>query len=204
MSAYDVLYENLPIYFKKVKEFIQILSAHGYEIDKLDGNIQDIYNNFFVQTADISTLSYYERLLDIAPSPGDTLSYRRNRIIQQLSLVPQFDINWLITKLNELYGKDEYTLNVNSEECTLDVDITDDVYDSVRLFYDFIWDIIPAHIAIPVKQYTDTDITVGVYAGVIPSTTIMSYINSGTSGINLVLYTGILVEGKIKTVIGGN
>lgn len=48
MSAYEVLMENLPDYFKPVLEFIQIMRAHGYALDQLDGDIQNVYNKFYI------------------------------------------------------------------------------------------------------------------------------------------------------------
>lgn len=176
MSAYDVLYDNLPDYFKNVKEFIQILKAHGYGLDELNENIRSIYNNLFIQTADSATLSYYENLLGISVSPDDTIAYRRQRIIQQLSLVPRFDINWLKEKLNSLYGEDGYSLDINPEECVLSIEISSGSYNSMRLFYDFIWDVIPAHIEIPTSQYANTDIPVGMYNGGAMLSTKISFI----------------------------
>lgn len=178
MSAYDVLMENLPDYFKPVLEFIQIMRAHGYALDQLDGDIQNVYNNFYIQTCDVTTLAYYEGLLDIIPSAGDTVEYRRQRVMQQLSLIPKFDINWLRDKLTELYGKDGYDLTVSSVNSTLSVNITSGMPNAVRLFYDFIWDVIPAHIALSAQQNVNTTIPVSIYTGACIASTSMSVIPS--------------------------
>lgn len=171
MSAYDVLYDNLPDYFKTVKEFIEILKAHGYALDGLDSSIQSVYDNFFIQTADTTILSYYEHLLNVTVSPDDTITYRRERIMQLLSLVPQFDINWLKTKLNELYEVDGYVLDISPVESTLSIDITTGIPNAIQLFYDFIWDVLPAHIAFSAKQDVETDIPIHLYeAGIMSST----------------------------------
>lgn len=179
MSAFDVLHENLPDYFKSIKEYLQILRAHGYALDKLEANKKDIYNNFFIQTADTTTLSYYENLLGLVPNPGDAITYRRQRIIQQLSLVPQFDINWLHDKLVELYGKSGFSLSVNASQCEINIVVMSGSYNAVRLFYDFIWDVLPAHIAMSVNQNVNTNIPVGVYLGIVASSTKMSIIKGG-------------------------
>ena len=206
MSAYDVLYDNLPDYFKTVKEFIEILKAHGHALDSLDSNIRSVYDNFFIQTADTTVLSYYERLLGITVSPGDTIAYRRERIMQQISLIPQFDINWLITKLNELYGIDGYTLEVDSKKCTVDIDISSGISNALRIFYDFIWDVLPAHMELSSRQNVTTDIPVGIYTGMVASSTVTTIINSPTAystdipvGINM----GIVLSGTKITTIGG-
>lgn len=176
MSAYDVLMDNLPDYFKPVLEFIQIMRAHGYALDQLDGNIRDVYNNFYIQTCDVTTLAYYEGLLDIVPNTGETLKYRKQRVIQQLSLVPLFDINWLNDNLTELYGAGGYDLTVSSVNSTLDIDIKSGIYNAVQLFYDFIWDVIPAHIALSTSQNVSTPIPISLYTGAYISSTSMSII----------------------------
>ena len=195
MSAYDVLMENLPDYFKLVLEFIQIMRAHGYALDQLDGDIQNVYNNFYIQTCDVTTLAYYEGLLDIVPSAGDTVEYRRQRVMQQLSLIPQFDINWLITKLNGLYGMDGYTLEVDSKKCTVDIDISSGISNALRIFYDFIWDVLPAHMELSSRQNVTTDIPVGINIGMVASSTVTTIINSPTvysTDIPVGIYTGIV------------
>lgn len=178
MSAYDVLMENLPDYFKPVLEFIQIMRTHGYALDQLDGDIQNVYNNFYIQTCDVTTLAYYEGLLDIIPSAGDTVEYRRQRVMQQLSLIPKFDINWLRDKLTELYGRDGYDLTVSSVNSTLSVNITSGTYAALQLFYDFIWDVLPAHIAISTEQNVSTTIPIPLYTGAYASSTVMSVVPS--------------------------
>lgn len=178
MSAYDTLTENLPDYFKPVLEFIQIMRAHGYALDQLDSNIQSIYDNFFIQTCDVATLSYYEGLLGILPGVNDTIDFRRQRVVQQLSLVPRFDINWLNDKLTELYGPNGYDLTVSSVDSTLDINITSGTYAALQLFYDFIWAVLPAHIAISTEQNVSTTIPIPLYTGAYASSTVMSVIPS--------------------------
>ena len=78
--------------------------------------------------------------------------------------------------MNSLYGENGYTLTVDPVSLSLNIDITDDRYDQVKLFYDFIWDVIPAHIYIPAKQYSGTSIDTPLCAGVVPSSTVMSYL----------------------------
>ena len=91
---------------------------------------------------------------------------------------PKFDINWLRDKLTELYGKDGYDLTVSSVNSTLSVNITSGMPNAVRLFYDFIWDVIPAHIALSAQQNVNTTIPVSIYTGACIASTSMSVIPS--------------------------
>lgn len=206
MSAYDTLMENLPDYFKPVLEFIQIMRAHGYALNQLDSNIRSVYDNFYIQTCDVATLSYYEGLLGILPGVNDTIDFRRQRVMQQLSLVPRFDINWLNDKLTELYGPNGYDLTVSSVDSTLDINITSGTYAALQLFYDFIWDVLPAHMELSSRQNVTTDIPVGINMGMVASSTVTTIINSPTAystDIPVGIYTGIVLSGTKITTIGG-
>lgn len=165
MSAKDILVENLPDYFKSVAEFKQIMKAHGFALDKLEGMMLRVNNNHHIQTADGNTLSYYESLLGIAASPGDTLDYRRARVLGMIARDAPFSIGFLNEQLTRLYGADGYELEIDNKTCQLKITITTDVYGAVQLFYDFIWDVIPAHILMKVSHVIANHIDGAVYCG---------------------------------------
>ncbi len=152
MSARDVLTENLPDYFKPVAEFQQTIKAQGYELDRLENIMMRVQDNNYIQTADGNTLTYYERLLKLSANPGDTLEYRRMRILSMIARDSPFSVGFLNQQLIKLYGDDGYMLEIDSQACELKITIVTDIYGAIELFYDFIWDIIPAHILMDVNH----------------------------------------------------
>jgi len=42
----------LPHYFRKVKDFIALMETENIELGQLEGSMQQVYDNFFIQTAD--------------------------------------------------------------------------------------------------------------------------------------------------------
>ena len=84
-SAEETLKKQLPRYFRPIMEFGEILKAQGYSLDQFDGDSARVYANNYIATCDEDTITYYERLLGIAYRFGDTLEYRRTRVLLSAS-----------------------------------------------------------------------------------------------------------------------
>lgn len=154
MSSYEVLYNQLPDYFRPIIEFQAILNAHGYVLDGLDANAAQIAANNYISTCDEETLEYWEALLDITYRFGDTLDYRRDRVLQKFNTIVPFSIGFLNDRLTILFGADGYTAVIDYSAQTLTVRVTSDRYGAVNLLYDLLWDVVPAHLQIIANQET--------------------------------------------------
>ena len=86
-SAEETLKKQLPRYFRPIMEFGEILKAQGYSLDQFDGDSARVYANNYIATCDEDTITYYERLLGIAYRFGDTLEYRRTRVLQKYNMI---------------------------------------------------------------------------------------------------------------------
>lgn len=157
-DATKIIIQQLPSYFRPVLEFQHIMKAHGYALDDLDVNMLQLSANNYISTCDEATITYYEHLLNIVYRFGDTLEYRRSRVLQKFNTIVPFSIEFLQDKLTELYGRDGYELSVDSWECTLAIKVTSDRYGAIDLLYELLWDIVPAHIQIVANQETRNDI----------------------------------------------
>ena len=89
-DAKDVLMEQLPTWFKPVLEYIELMQSFGVQLNTLNEQGQQIYNNQFIQTADLATIQTWERLFGITVRYGDTLEFRRARLIQKFSQIVPF------------------------------------------------------------------------------------------------------------------
>lgn len=155
----------LPEWFKNILEFNKLLEVEEVELEAVEESIRSVRNNCFIQTADENTILLYEKRFGIAYQYGETLEYRKSRILQRYNTVVPFTIGFLRNRLAELYGPDGYTLSVNSKTCLLTVKVTSDRYGAVNLLYDLLWDIIPAHIQIIASQEAKKNIKGGLYIG---------------------------------------
>lgn len=154
----------LPEWFKDIIEFNRLLETEEIELEDVENSLRTVRNNCFIQTADENTISLYEKRFGISYQ-GETLDYRKSRILQRYNTVVPFTIEFLKNRLSELYGSDGYILSVNSKTCLLTIKVTSDRYGALNLLYDLLWDIIPAHIQIVASQEAKKDIKGGLYIG---------------------------------------
>lgn len=151
-NSYDTLYKQLPDYFKPIIEFLEILKAHGYALDGLDANAAQVAANNYIQTADAATIAWWENTLGLTYSFGDTMEFRRQRILQQFNITTPFSIGYLKDRLDGLYGPDGYEMEEDSQNLTLTIKVTSGIYGAIQLLYPFILEIIPAHILLIANQ----------------------------------------------------
>ena len=155
-----VLMQQLPGWFKPVLEYIEIMRAYGYSLGAVETAAEKIKANMFIQTADSDTLRNWERLLNIPYTAGDTLEYRRERILTALNQTVPYTVWDLRAELAALFG-DDFTLEVNPAECWIKVSTTSDRYGAVSLLRSVIQKWVPAHLYIysnqQVTNYSATD-----------------------------------------------
>ena len=175
-KASGILIKQLPQYFRPVVEFQEIIRAHGRALDQLEENVDRIQRNLYIPTCDESTIAYYEKLFGITYRFGDTMDFRRSRVLQRFNTIAPFSIGLLRDKLTELYGKAGYELNLDPSKLTLYVKVTSDRYGAIDLLYDLLWDIIPAHVRIIANQQTTTYVTGSAHMGGVVSNTFLQII----------------------------
>lgn len=165
------LIKQLPYYFRPILEFKQLMIAHGWGYDLAEQAAGLVLKNFFIQTCDEDTIKQYEKLFGITPEAGDTMEYRRERILQIFSFEAPFDINYLRDRLTALFG-DDYTMLVYPVLCKLEVRLFSERNGAVALLYDLLLSIVPAHILIVSNQQVTNYINRPLYTGIVPGAAI--------------------------------
>lgn len=122
----------LPGYFQEILEFQELMSTEEIELKGFFGELQQVWNNLFIQTADEATIQYHENLLNLTPDPGDSLEIRRWRVINRYLRRPPFTLGILHEQLNSLLGIGNYTLTVDYPGKSLTVDFIN-IDNSTRL-----------------------------------------------------------------------
>ena len=74
---YDELITYYPKFYRDVLEMRAILEAHGAVLDELEDNIELVFFNNFIDTADEQTVSDLEKFLDIKLNRSRSLEVRR-------------------------------------------------------------------------------------------------------------------------------
>ena len=200
--AEETLRGQLPEYFRPIIEFREILKAHGYSLDKLDETSEKVKDNNYIATCDEETIAYYEKLLGVTYRFGDTMEYRRARVLQKYNTIVPFSIEFLRDKLTELYGEDGYEMSVDSAACKLKIKVTSDRYGAIDLLYDLLWDVVPAHIQILANQQTTNRVPCRLYAaGAVSRVFVQTIYRHTVYDIEEAANTGAAVSGtKIQTI----
>lgn len=169
---------QLPTWFKPVLEYIELMRVYGISLDELLDGTKAIYYNMFIQTADADTLREWEKLFGISARPGDTLDYRRQRLLMKFNQIVPYTISHLRDRLDELFG-DEYTMTIDPVACKLSILVTSDRPGAIDLLYDLIWDVLPAHIKLIANQQTKSYSHCTQYVGVFLADTFYQRIGTG-------------------------
>lgn len=178
MASKDTLMKLLPEYFSSVQEFEAIMTAYGYEFDKLSAEALQVYLNYFIQTCDLATIRMWEKRFNITVRYGDTEDFRRQRLIQKFNQIIPYTYWDLEDRLTQLYGED-YTLSQDPVNLTLTVNVTSDRYGAIDLLYDLLWDMVPAHLQIRANQQVTNYVVSDIFVGSVTSNSFVQTIGQG-------------------------
>ncbi|MBP3037995.1 DUF2313 domain-containing protein [Bacillaceae bacterium Marseille-Q3522] len=114
------LKEYVPSYYEDVLEMNTLVKVEDTLFQGLKEHMQHIQDNQFILTCDLTTLARHEQMLGILADPmNETEEFRRLRIINRLNTRPPFTLDFLIRKLNEIYGRGNFNVYVDYPSYTL-------------------------------------------------------------------------------------
>ncbi|BDU83491.1 putative phage tail protein [Clostridium perfringens] len=111
-----------PLLYENILEIDTLVEAENYILDELNTEINRVKDNEYIVTADKETIKRYEILLRITDGDDKDLEFRRQRVLNRLSMNMPFTLRALKQKLNELIGKGNYVVSVDNENYTLVVE----------------------------------------------------------------------------------
>lgn len=118
------LIEYLPDFLRSVREYKAILTdAFEPEVVELFQAIENALSDQFIETASEYGISRWEKMLKIVPKSTHSLEDRRFTILTRLNEQPPFTMEALKQKLENLCGKDGYSVEVDVEKFILKVRI---------------------------------------------------------------------------------
>lgn len=114
------LQQYLPLWFRRILDYQELCLAEGAELKALAAAIQGVADNLFIQTMDEGTTAAWESVFHIVPNPvTETLSFRRDRILNRLSMHPPFTLTFLYQRLDALFGPGNWEVEVDYANYTL-------------------------------------------------------------------------------------
>lgn len=109
-----------PPWFREILDFQSLCQTEGEELRVLAAFMSRIHRNLFVQTMDEATTAAWEAIFHIVPNPvTETLAFRRDRILNRLSMHPPFTLPFLYQRLDALFGPGNWAVEVDYPNYTL-------------------------------------------------------------------------------------
>lgn len=109
-----------PSVYDGVLEISVLSETDDVLLDQALAKLERTQLNQFILTADEETISVYEKMFSILANPTtETLQFRRERILNRMSLQPPFTMRWLQNKLDEIIGVGKWNAYVDYANRTL-------------------------------------------------------------------------------------
>ena len=109
--ASEVLWDQLPVYFRPVMEFQEIVKAHSHGVDQVNAWMIRMRDNFYIGRCDEQTLIYYEELLGINRNRSLSLEERRSVVLMRYNRRSLYTLPMLKGMLEAAVGRDHYSVN---------------------------------------------------------------------------------------------
>lgn len=112
--------ELFPSVYNGVLEISVLSETDDVLLDQSLAKLERAQLNQFILTADEETISVYEKMFSILANPTtETLQFRRERILNRMSLQPPFTMRWLQNKLDGIIGVGKWNAYVDYANRTL-------------------------------------------------------------------------------------
>lgn len=135
------------------KDMLAVYNAQANELKLFGENSQRAFLNNFVKRCDKNGIKRWEKIFNIlADEINDSLEYRQARVLNKLLQQPPFTKIFLEQMLENLFGKDKYTLQILNNEYIIKIDIEtniDGLYEDTLIN---IRNIIPANMVLQTIQ----------------------------------------------------
>ena len=117
------LMEYLPEYLKKYYELREIMKTESAELDNIKLQHEQAVDDRYVISCGIYGASRFEKMLGITPLLDDSLENRKFRILSKQSVSIPYNYIFLMRQLEMLCGKDNYYLEMDFDNQTLNVKV---------------------------------------------------------------------------------
>ena len=104
------LIEYLPEFMREFREMKLICENEQVQVEKLWNEVEQIWKNQYVETADLETIKRWETLLHIKVGDAWTLDERRNKILSIISEQRPFTDESIGIMLKTMFGAGNYSI----------------------------------------------------------------------------------------------
>lgn len=152
------LSKYLPAFLTKAPEFAAKLAAESNAHDEIRQNLDDILNQFFVQTATWG-LVYWENYLGITTDTNKTIDMRRQAIIQKINGNDVVTLKFLTRLVNQHVADSQAFIIDHPETYSIEILYHGGQIQDYNALDTAINTYIPAHIGFKLITYTTDTVT---------------------------------------------
>lgn len=155
--------EYFPKTVKDMKKFIKISESENPEFNNIWLETEHLLSNQFINTLTEYGIQRWETILKIAPKENDTLENRRIKILLNLFEKLPYTITVLKEMLEDICGKDGYTINLLHNKYLLIVKICLEKKYYYGEVDNLLKKVVPSNMIIDFDLLYNTHNTVGLY-----------------------------------------
>lgn len=148
------LIEYLPKFLQEIIEFKELFESDDIELENLKLRLEKVLNEAIINSAEDYGLERYEKMLNIT-NISDKLDIRRLNILLKLNNKVKYTYKWLISKLNEILGNDNYKIYYDFNNYELTIEVSLDYSEIGEVFKKFLQEVIPANIKLDYRFYSN-------------------------------------------------
>ena len=110
----------VPHIYKDVTEMDAIIDAEQIQLSSAQTEASQAFANTFVLTANYEGIEMFEMMLGIIADPTtESMEFRRQRVLNRITLSPPFTLRFLKRRLDDIIGKDAWDAHVDFNNYTL-------------------------------------------------------------------------------------
>lgn len=166
MKWFDIPDELLPPVYRAIKDMYAYARTLDTELREFLVYMKAILDNFFIQTCDLKTIEYWERLLDIVLFGDETIEERRQNILLYLNNQNPTTEPFVRQKLTEIFGEDNYRLWLdveNGHPYDLHIEFYDTPLDNIKRFMLWFNKMCPAHLVLNAEHIEKAEAEFEIY-----------------------------------------
>lgn len=109
-----------PEWFRKILDFQALCQTEGEELRGMAEAMDQVRQNLYVQSMDEGATAEWESIFRIVANPAtESLEFRRDRVLNRLSMRPPFTLTYLYQRLDALFGPGNWEVEMDYPNATL-------------------------------------------------------------------------------------
>lgn len=162
MLWFDIADKLLPPVYRAIKDMYAYAKALNDEFLVYVNFMERILKNFFIQTCDLQTVEYWERLLGLKVTEGETIEERKQEILEHLNNQHAITEPYVREQIERFFPGNEYRLYFeDGKPYDLNIDIFSEDIDAYRqalaIFWPWLNKMVPAHLKTTMARAIDTE-----------------------------------------------